>query len=374
MSKIERIEVMQVDLIPKVVRTDAIQAFTKQETPIVRITTDDGIVGTGYAYTVGTGGSAVVAMIRDELAPTLIGRDPALVEQIWKDLFFHVHANAVGATVSLSLAAIDLALWDVRCQKAGEPLWKLAGGAQERLPLYSTEGGWLNFTIEELVEGALEAKEQGFLGCKPKVGKPSAAEDVVRLQAVREAVGPDFAVMVDANQAFTVSEAIRRARLFEPLDLAWFEEPMPAEDLRGHMRLSSSTSLPVAVGESIYHPSHFREYLANDACTIVQVDVARIGGITPWLKVAHMAESFNMSVCPHYLMEIHVSLCAAVPNAQWVEYIPQLTDLTTTSMRIEDGHAYPPETPGLGIAWDMSVIKERRVEGSYAETRTGACA
>ena len=372
MSKIERIEVMQVDLIPKVVRTDAIQAFTKQETPIVRITTDDGIVGTGYAYTVGTGGSAIVAMIRDDLAPALIGRDPSLVEQIWKDLFFHVHANAVGATVSLSLAAIDLALWDIRCQKAGEPLWRLAGGAQKRLPLYSTEGGWLNFTIEELVDGALQAKEQGFLGCKPKVGKPSAAEDVARLQAVREAVGPDFAVMVDANQAFTVSEAIRRARLFEPMDLAWFEEPMPAEDLRGHMRLSSSTSLPVAVGESIYHASHFREYLANDACSIVQVDVARIGGITPWLKVAHLAESFNISVCPHYLMEIHVSLCAAVPNAQWVEYIPQLTDLTTTAMRIEDGHAYPPEAPGLGIAWDMSVIKERLVDGSYGEIRTGA--
>ena len=374
MSKIERVEVMQVDLIPKVVRTDAIQAFTKQETPIVRITTDDGVVGTGYAYTVGTGGSAVVAMIRDDLAPSLIGRDPALVEQIWKDLFFHVHANAVGATVSLSLAAIDLALWDVRCQKAGEPLWRIAGGAQERLPLYSTEGGWLNFTIEELVDGALQAKEQGFLGCKPKVGKPGAAEDVARLQAVREAVGPDFSVMVDANQAFTVSEAIRRARLFEPLDLAWFEEPMPAEDLRGHMRLSSSTSLPVAVGESIYHAAHFREYLANDACAIVQVDVARIGGITPWLKVAHMAESFNMSVCPHYLMEIHVSLCAAVPNAQWVEYIPQLTDLTTTAMRIEDGYAYPPEAPGLGIAWDMSVIRKRLVEGSYVEIRTGACA
>ena len=369
MSKIERIEVMQVDLIPKVIRTDAIQAFTKQETPIVRITTDDGIVGTGYAYTVGTGGSAVVAMIRDDLAPQLIGRDPSKIEQIWKSLFYHVHANAIGATVSLCLAAIDLALWDIRCQKAHEPLWKLAGGAQDRLPLYSTEGGWLNFSVEELVEGALEAKEQGFLGCKPKVGKPSAAEDVTRLEAVRAAVGPDFAVMGDANQSFTVSEAIRRARLFEPLDLAWFEEPMPAEDLRGHMRLSSSTSLPVAIGESLYHPAHFREYLANDACSIVQVDVARIGGITPWLKVAHMAEAFNISVCPHYLMEIHVSLCAAVPNAQWVEYIPQLTDLTTDAMRIEDGHAIPSDTPGLGIAWDMSVVQDRLVEGSYAQIR-----
>ncbi len=369
MSKIERVEVMQVDLIPKVVRTDAIQAFTKQETPIVRITTDDGVVGTGYAYTVGTGGSAVVRMIADELAPKLIGRDPALVEQIWKELFFHVHANAIGATVSLSLAAVDLALWDIRCQRAGEPLWQLAGGAQQRVPLYSTEGGWLNLTVGELVDNALEAKEQGFLGCKVKVGKPSAAEDVVRLQAVREAVGEEFAVMVDANQAFTVSEAIRRARLFEPMNLEWFEEPLPAEDLHGHSRLCASTSLPIAIGESLYHPSHFREYLASDACSIVQVDVARIGGITPWLKVAHLAETFNVSVCPHYLMEIHISLCAAVPNAQWVEYIPQLTDLTTAAMRFEDGHAYPPETPGLGIAWDMQVIKDRLVKGSYADIR-----
>ncbi len=369
MSKIERIEVMQVDLIPKVVRTDAIQAFTKQETPIVRITTDDNVVGIGYAYTVGTGGSAVVRMITDELAPMLIGRDPALIEQIWKDSFFHLHANAVGATVSLSLAAIDLALWDIRCQRAGEPLWRLAGGAQERVPLYSTEGGWLNLTAEELVDNALEAREQGFLGCKVKVGKRTAMEDMVRLQAVREAVGSNFAVMVDANQAFTVAEAIRRASLFEPMNLEWFEEPMPAEDMHGHVRLSASTSLPIAIGESLYHPNHFREYLASDACSIVQVDVARIGGITPWLKVAHLAESFNVAVCPHYLMEIHVSLCAAVPNAQWVEYIPQLTDLTTATMRFEDGHAYPPDAPGLGIAWNMEVIRDRLVAGSYADIR-----
>ena len=164
---------------------------------------------------------------------------------------------------------------------------------------------------------------------------PHVSEDIARLTAVRDAVGPGFEIMVDANQAFTVGEAIRRARQYEPLDLAWFEEPLPAEDLGGHIRLAASTSLPIAVGESIYHPSHFREYLQRDACAIVQADVARIGGITPWLKVAHLAETFNVPICPHFLMELHVSLCAAVPNAAWVEWIPQLDDITTSRLTIE---------------------------------------
>jgi L-alanine-DL-glutamate epimerase-like enolase superfamily enzyme len=167
--------------------------------------------------------------------------------------------------------------------------------------------------------------------------------------------------MVDANQAFTVDEAIRRARAFEPFDLAWFEEPMPAEDLGGHIRLAASTSLPVAVGESIYSLQHFKEYLQREACSIVQADVARIGGITPWLKVAHLAEAFNLPICPHFLMELHVSLTAAVPNGRWVEYIPQLDDLTTQGMQTHEGHAIPPEEPGLGIEWDMAAVEQRRV-------------
>ena len=167
--------------------------------------------------------------------------------------------------------------------------------------------------------------------------------------------------MTDANQGFDVAEAIRRARHFEPLDLAWFEEPLPAEDLGGHVRLAASTSIPIAVGESMYSLQHFREYLQRDACSIVQVDVARIGGITPWLKVAHLAESFNVPVCPHFLMELHVSLTAAAPSAKWVEYIPQLDDVTTSRIRLEDGFALPPETPGNGIDWDWPVIEARTV-------------
>jgi L-alanine-DL-glutamate epimerase-like enolase superfamily enzyme len=167
--------------------------------------------------------------------------------------------------------------------------------------------------------------------------------------------------MVDANQCFTVSEAIRRARHYEEFDLAWFEEPLPAEDIGGHVRLSQSTSLPIAIGESLYHPAHFREYLRLNACSIVQVDVARIGGITPWLKTAHLAETFNVSVCPHYLMEIHVALCAAIPNAAWVEYIPQLDLITQSSIKIVDGYVVPSMTPGTGIEWNWEAIERLRI-------------
>jgi L-alanine-DL-glutamate epimerase-like enolase superfamily enzyme len=362
MARIAHVEILQVDLPPKVPRHDAIQSFVRQETPIVRITTDDGSRGTGYSYTIGTGGSSVIALLKDHLAPRLLGRDADDIEAIWKDLFFHTHATAVGAITALALAAVDTALWDLRGRRLGLPLWQLAGGAQPRVPVYSTEGGWLQLDIDTLVREAVQAREQGFRGVKLKIGKPHVSEDVARLRAVREAVGDGFEIMTDANQCFDVAEAIRRARHFEPLDIAWFEEPLPAEDLGGHARLAASTSIPIAVGESIYALQHFREYLQREACSIVQVDVARIGGITPWLKVAHLAESFNVPVCPHFLMELHVSLTAAVPAAKWVEYIPQLDDLTTSRIRLEDGHAVAPMTPGNGIEWDDEALERLAIQ------------
>jgi len=357
MAKITRIEILQIDLAPKVRRTDAIQSFVTQETPMVRIHTDDGRIGTGYTYTIGTGGSSVIGLLKDHLCPRLIGRDPIHIEMLWKELFFATHATAVGAITSLALCAIDMALWDLKCLASGRPLWQEAGGAQASVPLYTTEGLWLHIDTSALVEDALKAKADGFGGSKIKIGRPHVSEDVARLGAVRAAVGPGFEIMTDANQAFTVSEAIRRARAYEGLDLAWFEEPVPAEDLGGHVRLCQATSIPIAVGESIYHPSHFREYLQRGACSIVQADVARVGGITPWLKIAHLAETFNVSICPHFLMEIHVSLCAAVPNAAWVEWIPQLDDVTTSRMGVKEGRAVPPSAPGIGIDWDWASIE-----------------
>ena len=360
-DRIDRVELWQVDLAPKVARSDAIQSFVTQETPIVRITCADGAQGTGYAYTIGTGGSSVFALLRDHLAPRLVGRNAMEIERTWKELFFITHATAVGAITSLALAAIDTALWDIKCRRAGVPLWQCAGGAQRRVPVYTTEGGWLQHSRQQLVDEAQSANALGFRGAKMKVGRPAIAEDVDRLSAVREAVGDAFELMVDANQAFTVAEARRRAHAFASLGLGWLEEPLPAEDVDGHAELAAVATMPIAVGESLYHPSHFREYLQRRACSIVQVDCARIGGITPWLKVAHVAESFNVAVCPHFLMELHVSLTAAVPNGAWVEYIPQLDAITTSRLTIDDGYAVPPATPGLGIDWDFGAIERTAV-------------
>ena len=357
MTRIDAVEIRQVDLQPKVKRTDAIQSFVVQETVLVTLRCDDGSSGTGYTYTIGTGGSSVVALLRDHMAPRLIGRDPAAVEAIWRELLFHTHATAVGAITSLALAAVDTALWDRNTRVAGLPLWIAAGGAKPRTRTYSTEGGWLHLSEQELVEQTLQARSDGFQGAKLKVGRPHLSEDVRRLDAVRNAVGEGFELMTDANQGFTFSEALRRAHAFEPFRLAWLEEPMPAESVDAHRRLSLATSVPVAIGESLYHPGQFGEYMKADACAIVQADVARVGGITPWLKVAHAAEALNLDVCPHFLMELHVSLCAAVPNATWVEYIPQLDSLTVKRVRIEDGYAYAPNEPGLGIDWDWDAIR-----------------
>lgn len=369
MARIERVELNMVDLRPKVERTDAIQSFVSQETPLVTITDSDGASGTGYSYTIGTGGSSVMRLLADHLAPRLIGRDADQIEAIWHELEFATHATTIGAITAIALAAIDTALWDLRARKQGLPLWKLAGGAKDRCPLYTTEGGWLHLPAEALAEDALDAKARGFRGSKVKIGKANGSEDFARLSAVRHAVGDAYEIMTDGNQGFAVDEVIRRAERLRELDLAWLEEPLPADDIDGHVRLNRSTATPVAIGESLYSIRHFREYMARGACSIVQVDAGRIGGITPWLKVAHAAEAFDMPVCPHFLMELHVSLTCAVPNGKYVEYIPQLDDITTSRLVIEDGQALAPMTPGLGIEWDWEAIESRRITEFDREIR-----
>jgi len=361
MPRIVEVELLQVNLPPPVPRSDAIQSFVTQETPIVRLRCDDGSEGDGYSYTIGTGGSSVFALLKDHLGPRLLGREADEIEAIWRDLLFATHATSVGALTSLALAAVDTALWDRRCRAAKLPLWRAAGGAQARIPVYTTEGGWLHLSPEALVRETVAAQQAGFKGAKIKVGKPHVAEDLARLRAVREAVGEAFEIMVDANQCFTLSEALKRAPRYAELGIAWFEEPLPADDLAGHVRLAAASEVPVAVGESLYSPGQFADVMRAGAASIIQVDVARVGGITPWLKVAHMAEACNLHVAPHFLMELQVSLVGATPAGRWVEYIPQLDAVASSRLVIEEGHALVPQSPGLGIAWRWDEIERRAV-------------
>jgi len=357
MAKITRVEIKMIDLVPKVKRIDAIQSFVSQETPIVIVHDSDGATGIGYTYTIGTGGPSVVALLEQTLAPALIGKDPERFEQIWRDLLYITHATAVGAITSLALAAIDTALWDLNCRKKGLPLWKAAGGVRDRMRLYTTEGGWLHYSTQELVDNALEAKGKGFKGSKVKIGSEYVSQDYARLAAVREAVGDEYEIMTDGNQSFNLSEAMRCARMLEELRIAWFEEPMKADDVSAHVELARHSNVPIAVGESMYSLSQFKDYMQQGAASIIQVDVARIGGITPWLKTAHTAEAFNIAVCPHFLMELHLPLVCAVPNATWLEHIPQLDGVTASGMEMVDGHGIPSKEPGLGIDWDWDKIK-----------------
>lgn len=350
-----------VDVEVETVRTDATQSFLKQETLLVEIVTSDGLTGWGYSYTIGTGGRAVLEMLNGHLLPVVHGLDTSRIEAVWYAMFNSTRATTVGPITSLALAAVDIALWDLAGKRAALPLWKLAGGFRQEVPLYDTEGGWLHLSTEELVSGALASKAAGWSGVKLKVGRPTAVEDAARLMAVRDAVGREMDIMVDANQSMTAAEAIRRAAAFEPVGLAWLEEPLPAEDISGHVRLAASTAIPIAVGESIYGIGHFREYLQRQGAGIVQVDVARIGGITPRLKVAHLAEAFNVAVCPHFLMEIHVSLTAAIPNGHYVEHIPQLRAITHGEVEIRNGFAVAPSEAGIGIDWDFDAIDNRLV-------------
>lgn len=344
-------------------RVDAIQRVDKQETLFVDLETADGVTGRGYGYTIGTGGRAILELLRVDLLPRLVGQDCTRIEAIWQQLFSATQFMTVGPLTATALAGVDIALWDIRCKMAGLPLWRLAGGAADAVPIYDTDGGWLQLSKEELVENAQQRLRDGWPAIKIKVGKPTAREDYDRLEAVRAAAGRDMDIMVDANQCFTVPEARRRAHMWEQLDIAWFEEPLPADDVAGHALLAGGTEIPIAVGESLYSLRQFQDYLSRGAASVAQPDVVRIGGITQWLKTAHLAEAFNVPIAPHYLMELSVSAVAAVPNGRWVEHVPELRAITEGELAIRDGRVSPPEEPGVGIRWDLEAIQSMRSDG-----------
>jgi L-alanine-DL-glutamate epimerase-like enolase superfamily enzyme len=358
-ASIVRAEVQLIRVPVQPPRGDAIQQFDALELPIVEITDRSGRRGTGFGYTIGAGGTAILALVRDELLPQLIGCDSRKISQVMERLRGSIHALAPGCITSTALASIDIALWDLAARRANLPLQLLLGGAQDRVRLYSTHVGWLNRELDEMVALSTEAvRRDGFTALKLKVGKPDPEEDRERVAKVREAIGRTTTLMIDANQSWTIDQAIARVRQLEPYDLFWVEEPIDATDLEGFERLGRHVAIARAGGESLYDPAAFLDAIRRQALDILQPDIIRVGGISNALAVCHMAAAANLRIAPHVSPELSITLAAAVPNSIFVEYIPQMAPVLKRPLVRRDGFGIPPDLPGHGVEFDADALRQ----------------
>lgn len=346
-------------------RGDAIQKFDALELPMVWITDGAGRTGVGFGYTIGTGGTAILELLRTELLNQLAEQDARRITFIHEHLYKSIHALTPGCMSSVALAAIDIALWDLAGKRTQTPLYILLGGAKEKVLAYNTHVGWLNRPLEEMVELCREAVQRdGFRALKLKVGKDDAEEDRERVAKVRETVGAKIKLMVDANQSWTIDQAVPRLKLLEEFGLVWIEEPLIATDVEGYKKLGLHTSIARAGGESLYTPADFYHYVRQGALDILQPDVARIGGITGAMQVCHLAQAADLRVAPHVSPELSVTVGAAVPNSMMIEYIPQMELILKKPVRLEDGFAIPPDAPGHGIEYDEAALDRYEVKRS----------
>jgi L-alanine-DL-glutamate epimerase-like enolase superfamily enzyme len=323
------------------------------------VETAEGVTGFGYTYSLSRGGGPIRAMLADEIAPVMVGAEVQSPEVVWRAIWKHLYRLGRGGAAAVAMGAADVALWDALAKAAGLPLYRYLGAFRERVPVYGSSID-LGFSQDALLATTGEWMERGFGAVKIKVGR-SAGEDLERLAAVREQIGPDVRLMVDANNGWDLPEASRRIELMKHFDLTWLEEPLAADDLEGHARLQAISPIPIAAGETLFSTYEFARYMRADAIRFIQADVGRLGGITPWLQVAQIAEAHHLPMAPHFLHDIHVHLLCAIPNAHMLEYLPLLDALLERPLIVEDGLAVPPEEPGIGVRFDAAALRDYRI-------------
>lgn len=334
--------------------------MTHFELVTVHLTDSDGGRSLGYTYTVDSGGSAVHALVADTLAPVVIGRDPGHIAALWQNMWWRVHFGGRGGQASLAVSAIDIALWDLAARRAGLPLWRMLGGHDPAVPCYA--GGIdLDFSLEQLLRQADGFLEQGFRAIKMKVGRAHLREDVARVEAMRRHLGEDFALMADANMRWSADQAIRAARALSPYGLIWLEEPTIPDDVAGHARILREGGHPIASGENLHTLNEFTHLIAAGGVSFPEPDVAMCGGVSVFMKVAALAEAFNLPLTSHGVHDLTVHLMAAIPNRSYLEIHGfGMERYITEPMRMKDGLAIAGDAPGHGVELDLAALTPHR--------------
>lgn len=324
------------------------KAMTEVVFLFVEIRTEQGHEGIGFSYSKRAGGPAQFAHAQ-EIAPVLIGEDPNDIGKVWTKVVWAGASVGRSGVATQAIAAIDIALWDLKAKRPGLPLAKLIGASRDSVQTYNTSGGFLHTPIEEVMDNAARSLANGIGGIKLKVGQPDWRTDIARVTAVREFLGDDVPLMVDANQQWDRPTANRMCRILEQFDLVWIEEPLDAYDAEGHAMLARNFDTSIATGEMLASVGEHVRLLEAGAVDILQPDAPRIGGITQFLKLAGLAEHHNVQLAPHFAMEIHLHLAAVYPLQTWVEHFDWLDPLFDEHLETRDGRMHLSARPGLGF-------------------------
>ena len=354
--------------LPLAVPISDAKVFTGRQKPMTEvamlfaeITTTEGHSGIGFSYSKRGGGPAQYAHAK-EIAEAALGEDPNDIAKLYTKLLWAGASVGRSGLATQALAAIDVALYDLKSKRAGLPLAKFLGSHRDSVRTYNTSGGFLNASIDEVKERASKSLEDGIGGIKIKVGLPDSAEDLRRVSAVREHIG-DAPLMVDANQQWDRATALRMGRTLDELGLVWIEEPLDAYDVEGHARLTRTLDTPIATGEMLSSVAEHRALIDARACDIVQPDAPRVGGITQFMRLLTLADEAGLDIAPHFAMEIHLHLAACYPRETWVEHFDWLDPLFNERLETKDGRMIVPDRPGLGItlsdqarAWTVDTV------------------
>jgi len=315
----------------------------------VEIETRDGQRGLGFSYSKRAGGPGQFAHAH-EIAPVLLDENPSDIQKLWTKLCWAGASVGRSGLATQAIGAFDVALWDLKARRANLSLARLLGAQRDSVRCYNTSGGFLHTPLEQLLVNTDLSREKGIGGIKLKVGQPDCALDLERVARVRRHLGDSFPLMVDANQQWDRPTAQRMCRRFEEFNLIWIEEPLDCYDAEGHAALAAAFDTPIATGEMLTSIAEHQEFIRLRGADFLMPDAPRVGGITPFLKVAALAEQAGVMLAPHFAMELHVHLAATYPTEPWVEHFEWLEPLFNERLETRDGRMEVPTRPGLGLS------------------------